>query len=295
MDKQRRKELLKAFKKKPLAFIREAINNRVEKAEKRIRNEVKREVLAEVRDALTQGNGQQQQQTQHQQSSSMRDPASNDPVVNEAIQGQDQTDFAKEAVRQGVAEKKSGGNGSGGGQFESVDQIKNQISQLQESVQSGNQPHPADQMMQQQQGGTPQQQAAPQQRAAPAGGGGMDQGMSQLNPAAAAALGKKGGAPGGGGAQPMDPQQAQSPAGAAHPQKSATTGGQQQGVQQGNQQDWPTVDGNQKMGGAVPNQPQGGAAPGGKDNVRNHGGQVPDHVRQVANRDYSELVNRFNK
>jgi len=293
MDKQRRKKLLKVFKKRPLKFIREAINNRVKKAEKRIRNEVKREVLAEVRDALVQGGGQQQQQ---QQSSSMRDPASSDPVVNEAIQGQEQTDFAKEAVRQGAAEKKSGG----GQQFESVNQIKNQISQLQESVQSGNSPHPADQMMQQQQGGG-QQQVAQQRQAAPMGGagGGMDQGMSQLNPAAAAALGKTGGggAPGGGmQQQPVDPQQAQSPAGAAHPQKSATTGGQQQGVQQGSQQDWPTVDGNQKMGGAVPNQPQGaGASPGGKDNVRNHNGQVPDHVRQVANRDYSELVNRFNE
>ena len=294
MDAKKRKKLLKAFKKRPIKFIKEAINNRVRSAEKRIRREVKREVLAEVRDALTQGQGQRQQQ--QPQNQSMRDPASSDPVVNEAIQGQDQTAFAKEAVKQGVAEKKSGGNG-GGGQVESVDQIKNQIRSLQESVQSGSEPHPADQMMQQQ-GAQPQQQAAaPQQQAQMGAGRGMDQGMSQLNPAAAAALGKTGGAPGGGGQAPVDPQQAQSPAGAAHPQKSATTGGQQAGAQQGSEEDWPTVDGDQKMGGAVPNQPTsgGGAAPGGQDNVRNHNGQVPDHVRQVANRDYSELVDRFNQ
>ena len=63
------------------------------------------------------------------------------------------------------------------------------------------------------------------------------------------------------------------------------------GPQQGSKEDWPSVDGGQKMGGAVPNQAQGGqqaAQPTAAEKAA-----APNHVKKAASRDYSELIDNF--
>jgi len=281
-------------KKKFVKLINEVVNRKLKKERAKMAKVIKKNVMKEVKRVLHEFDSGRHQPQQQQQ-------MSQDPVVHEVLQSQNTKDFSKEAVREGANEQMSGQQ-----EFSSVDEAVNQIRQIQRN--GGNEGHPADQIPNQQQpsqaqqqilnegmGGAQMPQGAQQQAQMTQGGempqgGGMPQGAGQMNPAAAAAMQGGGGGQSPvsleGGGMPVAGSGAYEEGGAG---KSAVENQPQgPGPQQGSKENWPSVDGNQQMGGAIPSNQTAAAQA-----QQQPGGPVPDHLKKARSRDYSELVNRF--